>query len=393
MSNDLIIVKPTSSPRERIIARGHVLVTVCGIGALAAAVPGPTTAIAMMTGPTAASSSEPFGPAGDALLIAAGLLVWGLLAWITLLACSAALTRVPGIAGRMGRTVLGKIAPAAARNLLIAALGAALITQITGCAESGPGAGPAVAVAVLSTPGSGSATSTAAAWTAPPFNPTGTAAREVPSRSGGLTPTAPMPMLDWPTGGNPSPTSTADVPSANDRTHGGPDGTRSNGPAHSDSPGTVTTSRAPTNPVPTNPVPTNPVPTNPAPTNPVSTNPVSTNPGAPGTLAAGPATAGTPEDPATGVRVEPTAESPAQPIAPTTMPSSTADATITVTVQTGDSLWSIAADHLPADASDAHIDTTWRSWYRTNSAVIGDDPNLILPGQHLQPPAQEADQR
>jgi nucleoid-associated protein YgaU len=43
------------------------------------------------------------------------------------------------------------------------------------------------------------------------------------------------------------------------------------------------------------------------------------------------------------------------------------------TVQAGDTLSGIAADH----------DTTWERIYADNEDVIGDDPNLILPGQQL----------
>lgn len=61
----------------------------------------------------------------------------------------------------------------------------------------------------------------------------------------------------------------------------------------------------------------------------------------------------------------------------------------TVVVHRGDSLWSIAADQLGPTATDAQIDAAWRSWYAANRTVIGDDPDLILPGRQLQaPPAQ-----
>ncbi len=58
-----------------------------------------------------------------------------------------------------------------------------------------------------------------------------------------------------------------------------------------------------------------------------------------------------------------------------------------VVVLRGDSLWSIAARHLGADATDIQIDTAWRAWYATNRDVVGPDPDLILPGQILTPPA------
>jgi nucleoid-associated protein YgaU len=60
-----------------------------------------------------------------------------------------------------------------------------------------------------------------------------------------------------------------------------------------------------------------------------------------------------------------------------------------VVVHRGDSLWSIAARHLPADAAAADVARTWHRWYATNATVIGPDPNLILPGQILLPPTHE----
>jgi hypothetical protein len=58
----------------------------------------------------------------------------------------------------------------------------------------------------------------------------------------------------------------------------------------------------------------------------------------------------------------------------------------TVTVRTGDSLWSIAAAHLGNDATAARIAAEWPRWYAENRRVVGDDPTLILPGQRLRPP-------
>jgi hypothetical protein len=57
-----------------------------------------------------------------------------------------------------------------------------------------------------------------------------------------------------------------------------------------------------------------------------------------------------------------------------------------VVVLAGDSLWSIAARHLAADAGDGLIQQATREWYAANTSVIGDNPNLILPGQILRPP-------
>ncbi|MGO4384561.1 LysM peptidoglycan-binding domain-containing protein [Specibacter sp. RAF43] len=57
-----------------------------------------------------------------------------------------------------------------------------------------------------------------------------------------------------------------------------------------------------------------------------------------------------------------------------------------VVVHAGDSLWSIAAASLGPYATDVEVSAAWPAWYRTNRAVIGPDPNVILPGQLLQAP-------
>jgi nucleoid-associated protein YgaU len=59
-----------------------------------------------------------------------------------------------------------------------------------------------------------------------------------------------------------------------------------------------------------------------------------------------------------------------------------------VVVVRGDTLWAIAARHLPATASASDIDQAWHQWYSANIAAIGSDPDLILPGQILLPPTQ-----
>lgn len=49
----------------------------------------------------------------------------------------------------------------------------------------------------------------------------------------------------------------------------------------------------------------------------------------------------------------------------------------------GDDLWSIAAAHLPAAADDAAVLDATLALHRANADVIGPDPDLVLPGQHL----------
>lgn len=57
-----------------------------------------------------------------------------------------------------------------------------------------------------------------------------------------------------------------------------------------------------------------------------------------------------------------------------------------IVVKRGDNLWDIARQHLPEGASNADINHEWHRWYDANRQVIGDNPDLILPGQILTPP-------
>jgi len=100
-------------------------------------------------------------------------------------------------------------------------------------------------------------------------------------------------------------------------------------------------------------------------------------PPSPGSLAAPAA------PPAPGSLAAPAAPpAPARPSAPLASP-----ATKPVVVHTGDSLWSIARAELPSDGrSEAAVAASWPRWWRTNYAQIGDNPNVIQPGQQLTPP-------
>jgi len=61
----------------------------------------------------------------------------------------------------------------------------------------------------------------------------------------------------------------------------------------------------------------------------------------------------------------------------------------TVVVRPGDTLWSIAARDLPPEAVDTAIVTRWHAIYAANRGVIGPDPDLIEPGQHLELPRKD----
>lgn len=55
-----------------------------------------------------------------------------------------------------------------------------------------------------------------------------------------------------------------------------------------------------------------------------------------------------------------------------------------VTVRSGDSLWQIASERLTTPgASAAEVDRAWRGLWSLNRDVVGDEPDLILPGQRL----------
>jgi len=64
----------------------------------------------------------------------------------------------------------------------------------------------------------------------------------------------------------------------------------------------------------------------------------------------------------------------------------------TYEVQRGDSLWRISAatltDFGARRPTSADIARFWPRIFEANRSLIGDDPNLILPGQHLTIPEQ-----
>lgn len=57
-----------------------------------------------------------------------------------------------------------------------------------------------------------------------------------------------------------------------------------------------------------------------------------------------------------------------------------------VVVRRGDTLWTVAGRYLGPDATAAQIAAEWPRWHAANRVVIGDDPDLLLPGQRLLPP-------
>jgi hypothetical protein len=61
----------------------------------------------------------------------------------------------------------------------------------------------------------------------------------------------------------------------------------------------------------------------------------------------------------------------------------------TYVVRAGDSLWSIARAH---PAPNADVESRWRAIWRHNHDAVGDDPDLIHPGQALRLPDTDTDE-
>jgi nucleoid-associated protein YgaU len=58
-------------------------------------------------------------------------------------------------------------------------------------------------------------------------------------------------------------------------------------------------------------------------------------------------------------------------------------------VARGESLWTIAEEALGTQ-DPVRVARYWHRIHRTNRDVIGADPNLLLPGQHLTLPTEKA---
>ncbi len=69
-----------------------------------------------------------------------------------------------------------------------------------------------------------------------------------------------------------------------------------------------------------------------------------------------------------------------------TKPPGPTPAAALIVVRRGDTLWELAAADLPEAADAATVAAHWRELYDVNRAVIGPDPDLILPGQQLRMP-------
>lgn len=93
-----------------------------------------------------------------------------------------------------------------------------------------------------------------------------------------------------------------------------------------------------------------------------------------------------PEVPVPGAGT-PTPAPPARPAAAPAGPAAPSPAGEVVVVAPGDTLWSVAAAHLPAGAPAAAVAQAWPTWWAANRAVIGDDPDLLHVGEVLHAPS------
>ena len=298
-----------------------------------------------------------------AVLLAAGLIVWVLLVWALAIVIIAGLGRLPGTGGRAARKALRRIAPAAAGRLVIAAVGVTAIAGAAGCAAPDGTGAPLVSVAPI-------AATSVAATTADPSTDSSTPPLDIdwPDPAAGSTQT-PAPA----TGDSAAEPTSSAIPTDS------PD-------QRSPQPGVDPAAPVSTAPPAVSPIGDPPAPTeiesavNPSP-GPTTTDQDSLPSSVPAPPSAPSITAdpGAVPDPA----VSPAPASSADATTPATGTAAQADAS--VTVRPGDTLWAIAACHLPSGATDAEIDTGWRAWYAANVDVIGGNPDLIIPGQHLLP--------
>ncbi|MGY1690008.1 hypothetical protein [Geodermatophilus sp. SYSU D01105] len=89
---------------------------------------------------------------------------------------------------------------------------------------------------------------------------------------------------------------------------------------------------------------------------------------------------------------DPSVPSPSAPAAPDPAPDWPLPAPGDHVVLRGECLWDIAAGRLRSDSgrepTAAEVVPAVHAWWQANAAVIGPDPDLLLPGQVLHPPAR-----
>ncbi|CAO5147575.1 LysM domain-containing protein [Frankia sp. AiPs1] len=373
------------------------------------------------------------------LATAVGAIAWLCLLWLCLGVLLAVAAAIPGGVGRLSAALARLILPRAMRRLVEVGLGITLVAGVGPVMAAMPamaspaatsGAGVGVTAAAWPDLGRQTASSSGVLPAADTADPTGAGSTAAATGRMASAPIAVLPSLDRQ---NQSPATSPAPPAAS----AGVDAsaTRSGGTAGGGASPTLTvpgtdapvpiidlheTASAPATATPSEspeavhggaPVHTAP---DPGASVPLTTARISANwpdlgrASAEPPRAAAPSTAPTGPAPAGGASAKPTpapasgrpsttarATPPQDPLVPsshrgTGSPSTGAagagDQNQEVVVRRGDTLWTIAARHLGPDATKDQIAAEWPRWWAANSAVIGHDPNVILPGQRLTPP-------
>ena len=101
-----------------------------------------------------------------------------------------------------------------------------------------------------------------------------------------------------------------------------------------------------------------------------------------------------PARPVAGTSTEAGAEAGTEAGARASQPAASRPTGRAVVVRRGDTLWGLAEERLPPDATAQVVADGVRAWHAHNRAVSGADPDLIRPGQRLlAPPAPDLPQR
>ena len=189
------IAAPTSSLRT---ARAQFAACLLALAGLAVVVPGPASWGSLLSDQASRAAVSPqIGSAVEAaVLVVAGVVVWALLLWVAVVWLAAIAGSLPGPAGRKGRAVLRRIAPAAAGRIVAAAVGVSLLAGTSACAvPSMSAASSAVSSTVQSATESAGQTVSGDATTipVPSGGGTGMATPTAPDES-----TLPTVSIDWP---------------------------------------------------------------------------------------------------------------------------------------------------------------------------------------------------
>jgi hypothetical protein len=301
------------------------------VGALA----GIGVSLRWATADSVASAKTQDLPSMAALTV--GAVAWVAYGWLLIAVLATVLEQVPGAVGRTASAVGARITSPTSRALLRSALGVAAVTPLTiGVAHASPGDGG-------SQPLSGAVE---------------------PRSSVQLSESSPN---DWRSTEKPSSLRLTEPPSRTTQPI--------RRPAAQPTASTRTPAGDPTQP-PNQPAPVRSQPTQ-APERPAQI----VVPDRPAQVPERPTQVGVPDRPTEGA-----------PTRYTDLRTGQLVGTASQVVRPGDSLWSLAAAELGPTAGDAAVATRWPQWYAANRAVIGPDPDLILPGQVLRIPSPTTDQ-